>query len=86
MTAGNSNEELKQLKKEMVERLAARIRALRKEKGFTNYEKFANQYNLSRSLVGKFETGQNMTFFSIVLVAKALDMPLSEFFSEGFDQ
>ncbi len=86
MAAKNSNEDTDRLNKEMIEKLAARIRTLRKEKGFANYEKFANQFNLSRSVVGRFEKGQNMTFTSILSILRALEVPLSEFFSEGFDE
>ena len=73
-------------KKEVMEKLAARIRAVRKQRGFSNYEKFANQHNLSRSQVGKYEKGQNMTIYSLVTLLDALDMSLGEFFSEGFEK
>jgi transcriptional regulator with XRE-family HTH domain len=86
MTAAKNDQGLKRTKEEIVSKLAERIKALRKEKGFSNYEKFANEFNLSRSQVGKYERGQNMTIYSIVSLLDTLDVPVSEFFSEGFDK
>ena len=74
----------KLLPEEVVERLAKRIKKLRLEKGFTSYEAFANEHNLSRALYGRYEKGKDLRFTSLVKVVQAFDMTLEEFFSEGF--
>lgn len=68
-----------------VAKLAARIRQLRKRAGFTSYEDFANDRELPKSQYGRYEKGQNMTYTSLVKIARVFDMTLQEFFSEGFD-
>lgn len=68
-----------------VAQLAARIRQLRKRAGFTSYEDFANDRELPKSQYGRYEKGQNMTYTSLVKIAKVFDMSLEQFFSEGFD-
>lgn len=70
---------------EFITRLANRIKSLREEKGYTNYERFANAKDLPRAQVGRYEKGQDIRFSSLVKITKALDISLKEFFSEGFD-
>jgi len=70
---------------ELLKKLGARIRSLRKQKGFDNYEHFAYARNISRAQYGRYEQGQDLRFTSLVKVVKALDMTLAEFFSEGFE-
>lgn len=69
----------------LIEQLASRIRQLRKDKGYTSYEDFANDNEIHRAQYGRYEKGQNMRYTSLVKVAKTFGMSLSEFFSEGFD-
>jgi len=66
----------------LVAKLAARIRQLRKEKGYTSYEDFANDHDVPRAQYGRYEKGQNMRYTSLVKVAKLFNMTLSEFFKE----
>ena len=66
-------------------RLGARIRSLREQKGYTNYEKFAYAHDISRSQFGRYENGEDMRFSTLIRIVKAFDMTLEEFFSEGFD-
>ncbi|MDB5145972.1 MAG: transcriptional regulator [Mucilaginibacter sp.] len=70
---------------DLLQKLGARIKSLREEKGFANYEVFAYEHDISRSQFGRYEKGQNLTFTSLVRVVEAFDMTLEEFFSEGFD-
>lgn len=72
------------IKKELA-RLGARIRQLRKAKGFSNYEQFAFQHGFNRSSYGRFESGEDLRFSSLLKVLQALDISLVEFFSEGFE-
>ena len=69
---------------EFFSKLGKRIRQLRKEKGYTSHEDFANRHKISRSQYGKYERGAEMQISTVVKIAEALDVSLSEFFSEGF--
>ncbi len=40
----------------ILEKLGARLKSFRKDRGYANYEKFANAKNLNRSQVGRYET------------------------------
>ena len=79
--AENSDHIDKQLKN-----LGERIREIRKAKGFSNYEKFAYQHNFNRSSYGRFESGEDIRFSSLLRVLDAFDMTLEEFFSDDFDK
>ena len=68
-----------------VQKLAKRIKTLRIKAGYSNYEYFAYDNNLPRAQYGRYEKGEDIRFSSLVKVAKAFKMSLSEFFSEGFD-
>ena len=66
--------------------LAKRIKALRINRGYRNYETFAYENNISRSQYGKYEKGTDLRFTSLLRVLNALDITLEEFFKEGFDK
>ncbi len=76
-TAVNDDEYLKKLGK--------RLKELRIKKGYTNYEYFAFENNIGRAQYGKYETGGNIQFDTLVKILKALDISLKDFFAEGFD-
>lgn len=60
--------------------LGRRIRALRIAKGYKSAEKFALDYNLSRVHYGRWEAGKkNITYKSLLVLARAHGMTLSEF-------
>lgn len=67
-------------------KLGERIKALRISKGYTNYENFAYDHNISRAQYGRYEKGEDLLFSSLVKVVKAFGMTLEEFFSEGFEE
>ena len=64
--------------------LGERIKALRIQKGYTSYEYFAYEHNISRAQFGRYEQGQDLRFSSLIKVVNAFGMTLDEFFSEGF--
>ncbi|MCC6182589.1 MAG: helix-turn-helix transcriptional regulator [Bacteroidia bacterium] len=70
---------------EYLKRLGKRIKELRIKRGYTNYEYFAYENNIGRTQYGKYETGGNIQFNTLVKILKALDISLKEFFSEGFE-
>ena len=71
---------------ELLKKLGARIKDLRVQQGFSNYEHFAYENNISRTQYGKYEVGENMKFLTLVRILKSLDVSLSEFFSDGFEE
>ncbi len=70
---------------QLLEKLAKRIKTLRIEKGFSNYEHFAYESGISRTQYGKYERGDNLKFLTLIKVLKTLDISVSDFFAEGFD-
>ena len=65
-------------------KLGERIRKIRISKGYTSYEYFAYDNNISRAQFGRYERGEDMRFSTLVRIIEAFDMTLEEFFSEGF--
>ena len=68
-----------------LENLGKRLRQVRKEKGYDNYEQFAFDNELPRAQYGRYEKGQDLRFSSLVKVLNAMNISLNDFFSEGFD-
>lgn len=66
-------------------RLGNRIKSLRIQKGYTSYEYFAYEHNISRAQYGRYEKGEDLRYSSLLKVVKALGVSLQEFFSEGFE-
>jgi len=71
--------------KETLVTLGNRIKALRLKAGFTSYEHFAYEHNFSRAQFGRYESGEDLRYTSLVKVVAAFGLTLEEFFSEGFD-
>jgi transcriptional regulator with XRE-family HTH domain len=69
---------------EELQKLAARIKALRIAAGYTSYEYFAYDHGFSRAQFGRYEQGQDLRFTSLVRIAAAFGLTLPEFFAEGF--
>lgn len=69
---------------EQLKKLGERIKKLRIEKGYTSYEYFAYEHNISRAQFGRYEQGQDLRFSSLVKIVSAFGMTLEDFFSEGF--
>jgi transcriptional regulator with XRE-family HTH domain len=71
--------ETKQLKQ-----IGDRLKYYRKKSGYTNYEYFAYENNISRPQYGKYEAGANIQLNTLIKILKALNVSLEEFF-KGFD-
>jgi transcriptional regulator with XRE-family HTH domain len=65
--------------------LGSRLKYFRKLRGYTNYERFAYEINISRTQYGKYEAGGNIKFSTLKKILKHLDITFKEFFQEGFD-
>ncbi|WP_454059446.1 helix-turn-helix domain-containing protein [Elizabethkingia ursingii] len=72
------------LKEQVLKNLGERIKALRIKKGYTSYEYFAYEHNISRAQFGRYERGEDLRFSTLARIITAFDMTFEEFFSEGF--
>lgn len=72
-------------KEVVLKQLGQRIKSLRIKKGYTSYEYFAYEHNISRAQFGRYERGEDLRFSTLIKIVNAFDMTLEEFFSEGFE-
>ena len=68
-----------------LQKMAERLRYLRKKKGYTNMDIFAYEHGFGRAQYGRYENGQDLRYTTIVRLANCFEMSINEFFSEGFD-
>ncbi len=66
--------------------IANRLKQLRKEKGFNNYEHFAYELGMSRSAYWRLEKGANFEIRTLLRICKLLGITLQEFFTIPSDQ
>jgi hypothetical protein len=71
-------------KEDALKKLGKRIKQLRIQKGYTSYEYFAYEHNISRAQFGRYERGEDLRFSSLLKVTNALGISLEEFFGNGF--
>ena len=64
--------------------ISARLKELRKAKGYANYEHIAYDLDMSRSAYWRLESGANFSLKTLIKVCKLLDVTLSQFM-EGID-
>lgn len=67
-----------------LKKLGDRLKEYRIKAGYTSYEYFAYDNNISRTQYGKYEAGGNIQFNTLLKILKALNVSLEEFF-KGFD-
>lgn len=72
-------------KKEVLEKLGKRIKQLRIAKGYSSYEYFAYENEISRAQYGRYEKGEDLRFSTLAKVINALGITMKDFFSEGFE-
>jgi transcriptional regulator with XRE-family HTH domain len=65
-----------------IEKVGARIRELRKGKGYTNHDIFAYDHGIDRTQYSKYERGADMRISTLVKVLDALDISPAEFFRD----
>lgn len=61
--------------------ISERLKEIRKEKGFTNYEHIAFELGMSRSAYWRLENGANFNLKTLIKVLRLLNVSLEEFFS-----
>ena len=76
---------IKAVKETALKLLGERIRQIRISKGYSSYEYFAYEHNISRAQFGRYERGEDLRFSTLIKIIEAFDMTLNEFFAEGFD-
>lgn len=79
VTLKKESEETKYLKQ-----VGDRLKYYRKKAGYTNYEYFAYENDISRPQYGKYEAGANIQLNTLMKILKALNVSLEEFFT-GFN-
>ncbi len=67
-----------------LQELGERLRQIRIEKGYKNYEQFAFDNKIPRAQYGRYENGQDLRFSSLLKVLAAFDISLEDFFKDGF--
>ncbi len=67
---------------ERIEKIAARIKQLRIQKGYVSYEFFAWEHQIPRVQYWRMEKGTNFTFKNLLRILDAHGMTLEEFFSD----
>ncbi|MCE3227931.1 MAG: transcriptional regulator, family [Bacteroidetes bacterium] len=60
--------------------VSERLKELRKEKGFSNYEHIAFELGMSRSAYWRLESGENFSLKTLIKICKLLDITLEQFF------
>jgi len=70
---------------DQLKKLGQRLRHLRLKKGFTSLEIFAYEHGFGRAQYGRYETGKDLQFTTLVRLVNCFEMSLEDFFSEGFD-
>jgi hypothetical protein len=68
-----------------LKQLGNRIKGLRVDAGYTNYENFAFEHDIPRAQFGRYERGEDLRYTSLLKICEALDISVKDFFSEGFD-
>ena len=70
---------------DQLKKLGKRLKALRLEKGFTNMDIFAYEHGFSRAQYGRYETGKDLQFTTLVRLANCFEITLAELFNKGFE-
>ena len=63
--------------------ISKRLKQLRKEKVFKNYEHFAYELGMSRSAYWRIEKGSNFEMKTLFRICKLLGISVQEFFSDA---
>jgi transcriptional regulator with XRE-family HTH domain len=63
-----------------LKKIGDRLKFFRKKAGYSNYEYFAYENNISRPQYGKYEAGANIQLNTLYKILKALKVTPEEFF------
>ena len=65
-----------------IDKVATKIKQLRKEKGFSSFEAFANEYDLDRVQYWRVESGANITLKTLFKILEIHNITPSDFFKD----
>ena len=68
-----------------LQKIGERLKYFRKKMGYTNYEYFAYDHNISRPQYGKYEAGANIQLNTLFKILKSMNVSPEEFF-QGFKE
>lgn len=71
-------------KNPLVVKLGKRIKELREQKGYTNFEHFAYDHGFARTQYNRYEKGEDMRFSTLMRLIESFEMTPKEFFEDGF--
>jgi transcriptional regulator with XRE-family HTH domain len=66
--------------KVVLKKIGERLKKYRKEAGYSNYEYFAYEHNISRPQYGKYEAGANIQLNTLIRILEHLNVSMEEFF------
>lgn len=66
----------------VLEKVAKKIKQLRKDKGYTSFQAFAYDFELNRVQYWRIESGQNITLKTLIKVLEIHQISLGEFFKD----
>lgn len=70
---------------EELEVIAKKLKYLRIQKGFSNYENFAMEVEIARAQYGRYEKGANLMITTLMKILKFHGITLEEFFAMEID-
>lgn len=76
----NKSQEPLDHKKVMIKKVGNRIRQLRIRAGYSSLDKFAHEFEISRTQYARYERGEDMRFSSLMKIVMAHGMTIEEFF------
>jgi transcriptional regulator with XRE-family HTH domain len=65
-----------------IEKVANKIKQLRKDKGYTSFQSFAFEYELNRVQYWRIESGKNITLKTLIKVLDIHKISLQDFFKD----
>lgn len=69
-----------------LKKIGAKLKKIRKERGYDNGDDFAYDNEINRSQYGKYEAGaQDMRISSLLKTINSLGMTIEEFFGDGLE-
>ena len=75
------------LEKDVLIEIGLRLKKLREDKGFSSYERFAIEYDLSRMHYWKIEKGlANITIRTLLNILNIHNIKIDEFFSISLNE
>lgn len=67
-------------REEVLKKIGQRMKEIRKEKGYKNYELFAYENGIPRAQYGRYERGSDLKLSNLLKVLDGFDMSLEDFF------